>query len=145
MSRKTRFTIYDMMDERGVFEDNSANPISPKYKGPIAYPKMMYSPKGEVKVTRAAEIIRTPMGPEKVGEQRELIHKIVQNEEEERALKALGWHEHPAHAIAASGAVPPPITTQEGVDDLEDQIEQLNAKLAAAKKSLTSSKKAVAA
>lgn len=129
-----RMTIYDLMDAKGVFRDNPANADSPEYVdsgGPRPYPKMLYHPKGETKVTVPAEVITTPLGPKAVGEQRELISKVVSNPAEERAARAEGWHDHPAKAIAASGREAPPMGPAGQIANLEAEIERLKAELAA--------------
>lgn len=136
------FTIYDLMEKKGMFRGNPANVDSidpntrqPAYKGPVQFPKMLYHPKGETKVTVPAEIINTPLGPKAVGEQRELIHKIVESAEEEAVLKQLGWLNHPAKSIHAGGGAAPAITSEERIESLEDTIERLRAELADAKAS----------
>lgn len=106
--RDNRFTIYDALEKAGYFDKNPANsyardPVdgSQLYKGPVPYPKMLYHPEGEERITVPAEIVSTPMGAKEVGEQRELIHQIVSNEAEDKAAAADGWHDHPAKAIRA--------------------------------------------
>ncbi len=103
---KNRFTIYDAMGKAEFFSSNPANPgakskvdQSDISEWPIQYPKMLYHPEGEERVSVPAEIITTPLGPKSVGEQRELIHKIVNNKVEEDEAVAAGWHDHPAKAI----------------------------------------------
>lgn len=133
------YTIYDAMARKGLFRVNPANRDSvgegnrPLYKGPVQFPKMFYHPKGLERVTRPAEIIATPMGPRKVGEQRELISKLAENAKEGAVLAKLGWHDHPAKAIAASGRKAPPMASKESVQTLEAQMADLAARLAAAK------------
>ncbi len=105
MPQKTRFTIYDAMENSGVFASNPANPGSRDndgnalYVGPVEYPKMLYHPEGEERVTTPAEIVMTPLGARELNEQRELIHKTVNSVEEEAELLASGWHDHPAKAV----------------------------------------------
>lgn len=107
MPQKTRFTIYDAMEQDGVFDRNPANPNSRDndgnalYTGPVEYPKMLYHPEGEERVIVPAEIIVTPLGPKEVNEQKELIHKTVGSAEEEAELVTEGWHDHPAKAVRA--------------------------------------------
>lgn len=104
-ARGHRFSIYDALEAAGHFDSNPANPFSrdseglPLYKGPIQYPKMLYHPEGEERIVTVAEVISTPMGPKEVGEQRELIWKIVENAAEDKAARAEGWHDHPAKAV----------------------------------------------
>ena len=71
MPRAQRFTVYDAMEAKGLFEANPANQSSSEYKRQD-FPKMLYSPTGEMKVIVPAELITTPLGPKFVGEQREL-------------------------------------------------------------------------
>lgn len=115
---KKLHTIYDMMQEKGVFDSNPANTFSRDtegvglYKGPVAYPKMLYHPKGEEKIVQPGEEVESRRHPDGFvvrGEVRELISKKADNQEEEVKLKAEGWHEHPAQAIAAGGRKAPPV------------------------------------
>lgn len=104
--RNNSFTIYDVMDKKGVFDANPANASSPEHedfkrRGQTEYPKMLYHPDGETRITVPAEIIVTPLGPKEVGQQRELIHQVASNEIEELELLKAGWHEHPADALKA--------------------------------------------
>lgn len=133
--RSNRFTIFDVMEAKGVFEDNPANSISPDYGGPKQYPKMFYHPTGLERVTQRAEVITTPMGPEKVGELRELVSRVANDAEEETALRAAGWHDHPSKAMKAGGREPPPVVDNNREEDLEAEIKRLQAELEIAKAS----------
>lgn len=133
-NKETRYSIFDVLDARGFFDDNPANQSSDEERDgtkfrtwPNIYPRMMYHPLGEMKVTRLAEVIVTPMGPKFVNERKEMITAIVQNENEERALRAKGWHDHPAKAIAAAGGNAPPMSSAQRIDDLEAEIARLKA------------------
>jgi hypothetical protein len=133
-NKDTRYSIFDVMDAKGVFDDNPANQQADAERDgvkfstwPNAFPKMMYHPMAEMKVTRLAEVIVTPMGPKFVNERKEMISAIVTNESEERALRAKGWHDHPAKAIAAAGGNAPPISAAARIDDLEAEIARLRA------------------
>jgi len=131
--RHTRYTIFDVMDARGVFDENPANSTSPRFAGPQEYPKMFYHPMGKTRLVQKAEVLQTPYGPTKVGEQYELIARVVQSEEEaERARKA-GWHDHPAKAIQAGGGNAPAMTAHGRIADLERQLVNLQAQLNAAR------------
>lgn len=105
MPQKTRFTIYDAMENSGVFASNPANPGSRDndgnalYVGPVEYPKMLYHPEGEERITTPAEIVMTPLGARELNEQHELINKTVNNEAEEIAARAEGWLDHPAASV----------------------------------------------
>jgi hypothetical protein len=132
-ARKTRFTIYDVMEGQGVFDDNKANSYSPHFKGPVEYPKMFYHPEGRERVTQRAEIISTPMGPERVGELVELVSRTANDPDEEAALRSLGWHDHPAKAMKAAGKEMPQTVAQGREADLEAQIEALKKQLADAR------------
>lgn len=122
-----RFTIYDMLEEKGEFEKNPANADSRTqdgtslYKGPQQYPQMFYHPTGERKIIVPAEIIVTPMGPKMVGEQSELVWKIAENESEANELRAAGWHDHPSLATVAGGGKAPPVSAQQRIAELEAQ------------------------
>jgi hypothetical protein len=140
MARKpNRFTVFDMMEQRGVFEANPANQDSrdPEtgeslYKGPVEYPKMMYHPTGETRVSVPAEAMVTPFGPKLVGEQRELVHQVVQNAEEEAALREAGWHSSPSRASAIAKGEPVPESKDEKIARLEAELAQAQQHPAAA-------------
>ena len=132
MARKNRYTIYDMMEDKGVFEQNPANTSSVKYQGPVPYPRMLYHPMGQERVTQKAEIIVTPLGPERVGEQRELLSKVVNSLEEEEAARAEGWHDHPAKAMAAAGKEAPAVGPIGEAEELRKKIRELEARVAKA-------------
>lgn len=127
--RLKRFTIYDMMEEKGIFDENPANSYSEKYTGPIKYPMMLYHPQGEQKITVPAEYIMTPFGPKAVGEQRELIYRVANDAAEEKALRAAGWHDHPAKAIGASGKAAPPVSADQVIQEMQEKIARLQADL----------------
>ncbi len=131
-----RFTIYDAMQEKGVFNSNPANTYAVDsegkslFAGPQVYPRMMYHPEGKARITANAEIIVTPMGPKLVNQHEEIISQVVTSKEEEERLRALGWHYHPAKAIEASGKEPPPIGPSERLRTLEEEVIELKAELA---------------
>jgi hypothetical protein len=121
------------MDAKGIFDMNSANFSSPQYQGPIEYPKMFYHPLGKQRVIQKAEILQTPFGPQKVGEQWELIARTVSDPDEERRARAAGWHDHPAKAIEAGGQKAPPMAAHGRIAELERQLNDLQAQLNAAR------------
>lgn len=129
--RARRFTIYDMMEDKGVFEANPANADSrdsqglPLYKGPVQFPMMVYHPEGAERITVPGEIIATPMGPRKVGEQKQLINKVVNSDAELADALASGWHKTPAAAIATRNGEAIPKTQSETIQDLEAKIAAL--------------------
>ena len=132
MARNKMFTVYDRMEEKGIFDANPANtsardPVTGEgmYKGPVPYPKMLYSPKGETRIMVPAEVVNGPYGPERHGEQRQIISVIVNNAEEERKYLDKGWHTHPSDAIAAAGGEAPPKGSADRISQLEAQIAQL--------------------
>jgi hypothetical protein len=126
-----RFTVYDVLESRGAFKTNPANAGSQSptgevlYNGPVQYPRMVYHPEGKERITVQAEVIATPVGPKSIGEQRELIHRIVKNEEEEIEALKEGWHLHPADAIRASGKEAPATGAEMTLAEVKRQIEQL--------------------
>jgi hypothetical protein len=132
-ARKTRFTIYDVMESQGVFDDNPANSYSGEFKGPLQYPKMFYHPLGQERVVQRAEIIATPMGPERVGELKQMISRVARDPDEEAALRELGWHDHPAKAMKAAGKEAPTFVGANRESELEEQIRKLTAELAVAR------------
>lgn len=109
-AQHNRFTLYDMLENKGYFAGNPANVDSRDeknmslYKGPVEFPKMLYSPKGEMRITVPGVPTATPLGPQLLGEQKELISQVVENKEQEAKLLAAGWHKHPADALIAGGA-----------------------------------------
>ena len=139
-----RFTVFDMMEEKGIFEANPANPYARNidnqsiYAGPVAYPKMLYHPKGEERIIVQATLEMTPLGPAWRGEQRELIWTIADDAKMEKELLDAGWHLHPSDAVrVAKGLEPeakptPPAT----LADLQAQNEALLAELARLKAEL---------
>lgn len=128
-----------MMEAKGLFEANPANPGSrfsdgtSAYSGPVKFPKMLYHPQGLTEVTVPAVAVETPFGPQWRGEQKQIICKTVGSVQEEEALLAEGWHEHPAHAMEAAGLQAPPISSGARIDDLQRQIEKLTAERNAAR------------
>lgn len=135
------FTIFDLMEKKGLFRVNPANvdSIDPStktslYKGPVQYPKMLYHPEGKFRITEPGQVVRDEFDkPQRVGQQKELISKLVESTEEEAVLRKLGWHDHPAKAIYAGGGDAPPISSLDQVKSLEDQLEALKKELLEAK------------
>lgn len=133
---RNRFTVYDMMEAKGLFDSNPANVGSKSedgsmlYKGPQAYPKMLYHPHGETKTLVPGVAELTPWGPRVHGQLDEIIWVLVNSEAEEKKLRLEGWHTHPAHAIAASGGKAPQISSDTRIADLEAQIAALLAEKA---------------
>ncbi len=135
--RSKRFTIYDAMEEAGVFEANPANTfaVDPVTKQSIfqkaEYPKMLYHPKGEERIIVPSEEIMTPFGPKRLNEQRELISTVVQGPADEETMKAKGWHEHPADAIGARTGQAPERSSSETIQKLMAELKAKEAELAA--------------
>ena len=134
--RNRRFTIYDAMEAKGIFAENTANiDARSDETGQSTYekqdfPKMFYSPAGERRIIVPATYIDTPFGPKKTDEQTELVYKLAKDLTEEKKLRADGWHDHPAKAIAASGGEAPAVSADERMKELEAQIAQLQAEKA---------------
>lgn len=137
--QQKRFTIYDMLEARGEFRKNPANPGSvddsgnPLYKGPLKYPKMLYHPKGEEEITSKGDVMTSPLGAQLVNVRKKLISKVVNTPEEEKVLRDAGWHDHPAKAIAASGREAPPISPSAVISQKDEEIKRLQEALAAMK------------
>ena len=131
--RPQRFTIYDMMEEKGIFEANPANVFSRSidnqslYTGPVEFPKMLYHPTGEHRVIVQAVAEMTPFGPQMRGEQRELIWSMADDVQMEAELLAKGWHLHPQDAIRARDGLAPLPKAKPGLT-MEDLARQ-NAEL----------------
>lgn len=147
--RGKRFSIFDAMEDAGAFRKNPANPDSvdnegkPLYKGPQKFPMLVYSPFGEERVIVPAVAENTPFGPKMLGEQRELIWQQVENESQLKAAIAAGWHDHPAKAHAAwnekhkndegfVARIVPRISADQTISAMEQELEELKAKLAKA-------------
>jgi hypothetical protein len=139
-----RGTPYHRMNEAGWFSGNPANvgsqneDGSPAYHGPIPYPKMLYHPEGLFRVTNPGQKVRDVDGSVMViGQQEELVNRVVANAKEHRAALAEGWHETPAQALAAGNALGkyqrqvPVSTSAERIASLEAQIALLQAELKA--------------
>lgn len=100
-----RFSIYDVMEGRGDFAKNPANASAVDSVTGISvytrlkFPKMVYHPRGEERVVRKGEPLATPMGVVMVGEQRELINKIIRDEKELNLAVKEGWHLSPTAAM----------------------------------------------
>ena len=134
-----RFTVYDVMERRGMFASNPANPGAhdesgaSTYAGPVEFPKMFYHPEGLERVTKPAEVIATPLGPKEVGEQKVIITAVANNAEEEARLRDEGWHDHPSKALAAAGKPVPAIGSDQRIQELERQAQMLREQLELAK------------
>lgn len=132
---KRRHSIYDVMEERGVFLVNPANldSIDLNTRNSIyvkaEYPKLLYHPQGLERVIVASQMEMTAFGPQKTGEQREIIWEEVNDLASEKRLLALGWHNHPAKAMAAAGKTPPPMSSASQVEVLEDKMDDLQRQL----------------
>ena len=136
------FTVYHVMEARGVFDSNPANAGAvdqaegtPLYKGPVEYPKMFYHPQGEEKILTPGEVVVDPIqGPIRVGQLREIINQVANTPEDEKRLRDEGWHDHPSKALTAAGKEAPPISSQQHIDDLQAQLDRLTAQLASVQK-----------
>ena len=100
------YSVYHLMDDKGVFEMNPANAQAVSndglsiYAGPVEYPKMLYHPKGEMeKIVQG--IMRTDRDGNPVLDRNGEVqytgtvwgvkHRIVQGETEEQELRDAGW------------------------------------------------------
>lgn len=147
MARSNRMTAYDVMEARGVFARNPANPDSRSedgeslYTGPVRFPQMFYHPEGLERILVPGELVTTRDGqafldpktgaPRYVGEQKEIIWRLAQDETEAEDLIAAGWHEHPAQALKAAGRPAPPMGAQSRMTGLEAEVARLKARLKA--------------
>lgn len=138
------FTIFDVMDRKGYFDSNPANAQAtsadgqPLYLGPVKYPMMLYHPEGLEQVSVPGTWEQTPNGTQYLGEKKEIIFQLVENEADELKLRSEGWHEHPAQAIAAAqeldplafkGLPAPPMAAKGQIDKLQQQIKELQAQI----------------
>lgn len=131
-----RFTVFDVMQSKGVFKKNPANIDSqteqgvPLYQGPVQYPKMLFHPTGEERIIQQGEVIVTPLGPQRVMQQREIIYQVVNSPDEEKKLVEQGWHTHPANAMRAGGKDAPATGADQVIADLQRKIADLQAQQA---------------
>lgn len=146
MARSNRMTAYDVMEARGVFARNPANPDSRSddgeslYVGPVRFPQMFYHPEGAERILVPGELVTTRDGqpfidpktgePKYVGEQREIIWRLAADEAEAEELALEGWHEHPAQALKAAGKPAPAMGAQSKMNGLEAEVARLRARLA---------------
>lgn len=133
-ARENRFTVYDVMERKGVFRDNPANAESPLYGevGPVEYPKMMYHPEGAERVVEPAHQEQTNLGIITIPARTEMISRVVKDQKEEEVLASEGWHAHPADAVEASGKPRPATSAANLIADLEAKIRKLEAEKARA-------------
>jgi hypothetical protein len=138
-----RFTVYDVLEAKGVFKKNPANVNSQDeqgatlYTGPVYYPRMIYHPTGEERIIQEGEVINTPFGPKVIMQQREMIWRIVNNAAEEAEATAAGWHLHPAEAMRAGGKEAPATGADQVITDLKRKIAALEAQQASLQKEET--------
>lgn len=131
MARQRRFTVYDALDANGYFSGNPANADSTAadgrslYAGPVEFPKMLYHPTGDRKITVEAEIIVTPLGPKAVGQQMELVSVIVADAAEEARYIADGWHTTPRASLAAAGLAEPEVSAESRLADANATIARM--------------------
>lgn len=135
-----RFTIFDMMDAKGVFAANPANthardPNSGDalYVGPVEYPKMFYHPEGLERQVEAERKEATATGIVTMPARFEMVSKVAKNAEEGKVLRDAGWHDHPAKALLAAGKEAPAMSSGARISDLEAQMAAMKKELDAAK------------
>lgn len=130
---RNMFTVYDMMDAKGVFDRNPANVGARTedgqsiYKGPQTYPRMLYHPEGKTRVLNPGTTELVAGQYMVLGRLEEIVHVIVNDMKEEAKYRGEGWHIHPAHAIAAGGGEAPMTSSADRIADLEAQIAALTA------------------
>lgn len=123
-----RFSIFDLMESKGYFKQNSANKDAvtehgtPLYRGPQKFPMMLYHPIGEEQIIIPSKKEMTPFGPQETRAVTEVKYTVVHNGEEERQALAQGWHKHPADALKAGGKPYPARTSEVRVVDLEEEL-----------------------
>lgn len=129
-----RYTVYDVMEAKKVFQQNPANSSSPVHKRQD-FPKMLYHPKGEERIVVPGVQELTPWGEKRmVGQQFEIINRVVVDAVEEAEWLRKGWHKHPADAMVASGKVGPATVSEERLVDIDEQIKRLTEERERAKK-----------
>ena len=135
MAKRRIFTIYDKMDEDGVFDLNPANVQARSKDGraiykKAEYPRMVYHPKGEMRITTPGTAVASPFGPQWVGEQKELINRVCQDESEYAEAIASGWWNTPAEALSGVVAITPK-SAETSLAEKDRRIKELEAALAA--------------
>ena len=157
------YSVYHAMEDKGVFENNRANASAVNndglstYEGPVAYPKMLYHPKGElycitqgILVTdRDSRPVFDEAGkPKFAGAVWGVKNIIVESEEQEAEMVGKGWHFTEAQALRANPETlhkaPPKSHAElqaERIAELEKQLNEANArgKLVTSTPSLASS------
>ena len=139
------FTIYHVLDAKGVFDSNPANAQAVNedgisiYKGPVPFPKMVYHPKGErvlvvhgtAMVSRDGEPLRDKDGEiRRTGDVWGIVNKIVQSEEEYRIAQAEGWHDSEAQAMRVNTTLARQAPPKTLVEQQAEEIARLRAELA---------------
>ena len=162
MARRNKtFTIYDRLEETGYFDSNPANIDSRGPHGEQIYkkqefPKMVYHPEGQYKVTNPGEYIGTVMGPKLVGTQSELISKIVNDPEELAEALAAGWKRTPAESVGKSASGVPNMAVVEAIatagmpmptpsTDMAKALDDANARINAMLEAMTKMQTAIEA
>lgn len=149
----SRYSIYDHMERKGMFRVNPANIDSRDnegrslYKGPVEFPKMLYSPLGEERKTRHESVETTPTGVITVPAQYELISAVAEDREAEALMLEAGWHATPEASIAAGNKLRakqglalralPPKSPEAKVRDLSSENAALKAELDALRAAAT--------
>jgi hypothetical protein len=130
MAKKNRiYSVFHAMDDAGMFDNNPANQSAGPLYRKQQFPRMVWHPEGETRVTQEAEEIETKSGVKFVGEKREIIYRVANNRREYDRLLQDGWHAHPAGAMKAAGLEPPVVSAAEEIDSLKAQLDALKAKL----------------
>jgi hypothetical protein len=131
MSRRNIHTIYDVLENKGAFSGNPANAGAVDkdgkqlYLGPMDFPKMFYHPKAELVEINPGELVATLEGPRRVNRQTAMAHQVAYTKEDEKRLRAEGWHDHPAKALRATGQNAPATGAAEHIAELERKIREL--------------------
>jgi hypothetical protein len=145
------YSIYHSMEDRGLFETNKANAQAVSndglsiYDGPVAYPKMLYHPKGEmhcitqgILVTdRDSRPVFDETGkPKYAGAVWGVKNIIVESEAQEAEMVSQGWHFTEAQALRANPETnmrAPPKTQHElqmeRITELEKRLAESEAKV----------------
>jgi hypothetical protein len=90
---------------------------------------MFYHPEGLEKVIVPGRSMVNPVTGEALldrngnqierGEQREIVWQTANSEEEEARLRAAGWWDHPAKALAAAGKPAPAMSSAQTIEELQ--------------------------
>lgn len=139
------YSVYHHMEEKGVFETNTANAGAVNtdglsiYQGPVEYPKMLYHPTGEMEriyagiqvMDREGNPVKDENGQLKyAGSQHAIKTVIVHSADEEAEWIGRGWHTSEAAARRTNPVLAKTAPGPTPMEEAKSRIKELEAKLA---------------